>query len=485
MNKKNIRPKSEGLIKHISQPLNVKHGLHISKASVEETSVRIGHQAASPPAPCPGNKDDVDQITFQEHVISRVLREEIIPALRFEISDIVEEKIKNVHNEHVTTTEHYHCKSCTCDELTQPQIPAQKLEDSPKPCASIFLEQSHILNDARKENISTVTGIELTGEKREQFKKKCFSNPIYNHKGQILLIHTEHGTKLVKYGSTEPNLKDDALNCQGKPLTESDERECLANALQCHIHELVDSIVFKDSELPDALLVDNCLTEDECANVRKISDRKDQIRVLLCLIKGRDFHILKKFVNHVRSHNEQVANSIEIKFEQNKREGKRCTKCALCQLTSHVNLKYIVDDLWKSGLINDGLFSMIVQTDKPAGAQTDLWNEVIDSFNTFSVQSPADVSHTLINALTKKQHYSQIAKGVRWMICTHKKLVCGCKLRDKYIPERLFSSIVSSFSPQSSETDILIGLNDDACSSIHSTESDNPQNEIKKDGQVC
>jgi hypothetical protein len=63
MNKKNIRPKSEGLIKHISQPLNVKHGLHISKASVEETSVRIGHQAASPPAPCPGNKDDVDQIT--------------------------------------------------------------------------------------------------------------------------------------------------------------------------------------------------------------------------------------------------------------------------------------------------------------------------------------------------------------------------------------------------------------------------------------
>jgi hypothetical protein len=243
--------------------------------------------------------------------------------------------------------------------------------------------------------------------------------------------------------------------------------------------------VFNDSELPDALLEDNCLTEDECANVRKVSDRKNQVRVLLCLIKGRDFHVLKKFVNLVRSHNEQVANSIEIKFEQNKREGIRCTKCALCQLTSHVNLKYIVDDLWKSGLIDDGLFSMIVQTDKPAGAQTDLWNEVIDSFNTFSVQRPADVSHTLINALTKKQHYNQIAKGVRWMICTHKKLVCGCKLRDKYIPERLFSSIVSSFSPQSSETDILIGLNDDACSSIHSTESDNPQNEIKKDGQVC
>ncbi|XP_060580225.1 uncharacterized protein LOC132737011 [Ruditapes philippinarum] len=127
---------------------------------------------------------------------------------------------------------------------------------------------------------------------------------------------------------------------------------------------------------------------------------------------------------------------------------------------------------------------MIVQTGKPAGAQTDLWNEVIDSFNTFSVLSPADVSHTLINALTKKQHYNLLAKGVEWMICTHKKLVCGCQLRYKYIPERLFSSIISSFSPQSSETDIFIGLNDDASSSIHSTESDNPQNEIKKDGQV-
>lgn len=272
-------------------------------------------------------------------------------------------------------------------------------------------------------------------------------------------------------------------------MLKSDERECLASALQSHIHELVGGIVLPGNELLDDLLEDNCLTEEECASVRKIPDDKDKVRVILCLIKGRDFEIIQRFIGHVRTHKEAIADSIELKFEQNKKEGKRGTKCVLCQLTSQVNLKYIADDLWKSGLINDGLYSMIAQTDKPAGVQAGLWNAVITSLNKYSVQSPVDVSRTLADALRNRHHYEHLAKRVEWVIYTNKKLVCICKIRHKHVKRRQYSSLISSVSTMSSVSDVEIDPNCDKRLSSQSIDPVNPQELVsmatKEDGKVC
>ena len=233
----------------------------------------------------------------------------------------------------------------------------------------------------------------------------------------------------------------------------SDERKCLADALQWHVEELIDSIVFKDSELPDDLLGDSCLTDAECSSLRETHDRKDQVRVLVSIIKGRDFEVLMRFLKHIKTQNASVASSIMDKFEQNKSNGVRCSECALCNLTSNVNLKYIADRLWKHNLIEGGLFNWIVQSDRPTGVQGELWRGVIVSLNVQCKMSRSYVSGILSTALTRNNHYGHVAKGVERMISTHGELFCQCQVRPNIRPVESFLSLQSSRSPLSSEFD--------------------------------
>ncbi|XP_053376857.1 uncharacterized protein LOC123529744 [Mercenaria mercenaria] len=239
-----------------------------------------------------------------------------------------------------------------------------------------------------------------------------------------------------------------------RPLSKLDKRECLATALQWHIEELVDGIVFKDSELPDSLLADGCLTEDECADVRKQLDRKDQVRFLLSIIKGRDFDVLKRFLKHLKSHNPTVAKSIDETFKQNKKRGMKSSKCALCKLFQ-VNIEYVVDILWKNNLIDDSLYNLIVRTDKPNVDPSYLWNCVIESLNKCCDKDSSHVRRIIGNALTKKHHYHHIAKSIEWMINTDRALRCRCSLRHNYDNTFLsLGSLVSSRSPKSSESEL-------------------------------
>ncbi|XP_045165337.2 uncharacterized protein LOC123529179 [Mercenaria mercenaria] len=521
--KKNVGLKAEGQaqIKHISEPFDFKHDLHIGHEDNEERRVGIDDRPVSPPAPCPGNKDKLGIPLMSDANISQVIKEDIIPVLRSEIEDIIEEKIRKILHEHNDESETRHCKTCRCacagterpkheDTFSNPG--SDIFSRNPEPCTAIFVEDSDIIKTTTGFRMIAATDIQVIEGERKFLKS--FSNPVYHHKGQTLLIQTRHGAKLVKCGSCdihhvndESSTRDDisvssrantstvlgksnqppalksnqTYNIKGRRLSKSDERECLANALQWHIKELVDGIVFKDSELPDDLLADGCITEDECADLRTKLDRKDQVRVLLSLVKGRDFDVLKKFLKHLRSHNETVATSVEEKFEQNKKDGKRCSKCAVCRLISQVNLKYIVDDLWRNSLIDDGLFNLIVQTEKPAGAQDELWYGVIYSLNNYCVQCPSDVRHTLGNALRKKHHYNHLAQVVEWTMYTNGELKCRCELQNKIVPFEIFSSMVSSMSPRSSVSEFETDSQSDVSHMNEQTENTKePEQDVTK-----
>ncbi|XP_045166923.2 uncharacterized protein LOC123530234 [Mercenaria mercenaria] len=489
--KRNVRPKNDGQVKNISLPFDFRHDLHIGQEEYDER--RVDDRPVSPPAPCPGSKDSSGEGSLPGPSISQIIKEDVIPALRSEIGDIVEEKIRKILNENeVRRCET--CKTCPCagkeirniEESSYDAEPDYNSNANRVACSTVLSEDSDIQNSQTGMKVIAVSDIQdIEGE---QNFRKSFSNPMYHKKTQTFLIQTQHGTKLVKYGSdlqlvhNEQSTKEkssesvlsrsntlpaaanriqslkqsEKLNHKARrPLSKSDERECLANALQWHIEELVGGIVFKDSELPDDLLVDGCLTEDECARVRKKLDRKDQVRALLSIIKGRDLDVLERFLEHLRSQNENVAKSIERKFEQNKQDGMKCSECALCNLTSNVNLKYIADNLWKNCLIDIGLFNWIIETDRPAGVQGDLWHGVISSLNKHCEQSPSQVRRILGNALTKNHHYHHLAQGVVWMINTNRALVCRCELQHNIMPAGSFLSLQSSRSPQSSESEIV------------------------------
>jgi hypothetical protein len=224
--------------------------------------------------------------------------------------------------------------------------------------------------------------------------------------------------------------------------------------------------VFKDSELPDNLLADSCLTDEECADLRKTLDCKDQVRILTSIIKGRDLNVLLRFLKQVKSQNEHVARSIEEKFEYNKRNGVRCSECALCNLTSNVNAKYIADRLWKNKLIDSGLYNWVVQSDKPTGVQGEMWRGIIKSLNSHCERHRTYVSQILSSALTKNNHYHHVAEGLEKMINMKGEIYCYCEIRLNTVCGGSFTSLQTSKSPQSSKPECVTDTQSDLVSSL-------------------
>ncbi|XP_060593921.1 uncharacterized protein LOC132748349 [Ruditapes philippinarum] len=233
-----------------------------------------------------------------------------------------------------------------------------------------------------------------------------------------------------------------------------DERECLANAIQFHIEDLIDGVIFRDSELPDCLLADGCLTEDECSSVRRIRDRKDQIRILVSLINGRDVYVLRGFLKRIKGHNQHVAVKIQEKFEDNKRKGLGQKLCFLCQLKNNFNVKHIADSLWAIQVIDKGVYNTIIFSDLPTGAQETLWCKVFHSLNYLDHQQAELAHQTIMKALTRQNLFTYLADGINDMLMkNHGRLSCSCeqnsllRRRHNFLAE---STSDESFLPRSS-----------------------------------
>ncbi|XP_045166806.1 uncharacterized protein LOC123530152 [Mercenaria mercenaria] len=392
-----IRLKSE--MKDISAPYNFEHHYHVGPEDYGEKVINTDVQTISHRPPNPDTKDRPRGPTITNESLLQTIKKERTPTVSSEIGDIVEERMRKVLSEQNWIHEIGHCSHCLSVE-------------TPKD------EQVMPLHTQQDVKLNTCTKIPVP-TKRNQFSSS-----------QQNRMHRQGGS--VKF----------------------DERECLADALKYHIDELVEGVVFKDSELPDALLQDGCITDDECARVRNKLDRKDQVRVLVSVLKGRDLDVLQKFLKRLRSQNHNLVKSIEEKFESNKKSELKGAKCALCKLTSQVHLKYIVDNLWKNGLIDDVLHYSVVDIDTPLCYQDGLWKSVIDSLNNCCVRNPSDVCNKIVDALTKKQHYKHIAEGIKEIIKNKGTLVCVCRLHFINVSTLSLSSRVSSCSPYASDSEI-------------------------------
>ncbi|XP_060598458.1 uncharacterized protein LOC132752181 [Ruditapes philippinarum] len=457
--KKNVRPKNETENLDISEPFAFKHDLHISQEVYQER--RVEDLNVFPQSPFLGRKENLREDFSMNSSISQVIETEVIPAIRSEIGDIVEKKIRFIFNKHNINSGTHHCQLCLCHE--KKVIDEEEVQIEIKETKNAAVKKK-TTSDEIQEDFDNTLVKSITKNKNQNHEKqlkdiKSFTSTPNSKESHDILRHFQHGEKLVKYGSdiqldhdkhtekekaqgfkrtqtlpvsayrTNLNRQHELLSHTGKALSKSDERKCLADALQWHVEELIDGIVFKDSELPDDLLADSCLTDEECADLRKTLDRKDQVRVLTSIIKGRDLKVLLRFLKHIKSQNEPVARSIEEKFEHNKKTGVRCSECALCNLTSNVNAKYIADRLWKYNLIDSGLYNWIVQSDKPTGVQGEMWRGIINSLNFHCKKHRSDVCQILSSALTKNNHYHHVAKGLERMINIEGEMDCYCAIR--------------------------------------------------------
>ena len=242
------------------------------------------------------------------------------------------------------------------------------------------------------------------------------------------------------------------LFLSARRLSRDDERECLSQALQSNIVDLVDRLQFNYSALPDQLISSGHMTEDECKMLRNdITSRKDQVRYLVSRTKCRDLKDIQRFVELIETEVPDVVAKIRQQFDENKRNNVKCTTCALCQCSNNVDIKDIVDMLWSVRVISDGFYNEVIACSKPRGSQELLWKSLIEICNSKQTKEKRKIYDILFEFIGKKGNFDFIVKPLRGMLEKDGRLECHCHFSLKAsLSDRGSYGVLSSCSPRSS-----------------------------------
>lgn len=240
-----------------------------------------------------------------------------------------------------------------------------------------------------------------------------------------------------------------------KVLKRHENALCLAKAVQKHMVSLVDKMPFNESSIPDELIAEGCITEDECKRVREKKERKEQVRKVVLLIRGRSFPVLKKFLNILeREHNcPTVVAAIWDSFEELDKTNCISQKCCgVCSLKTHVDIRYVIDKLWEEEAISDILYEQMSEVTELKGSQSNSWDTLLHECTT---KNTIDI---LISALNTKGHYSHIAKELRTQIKLGSGTQCACLYQEFKSPGRESPDSASSCLPYSSYSNSVSSL---------------------------
>lgn len=238
-------------------------------------------------------------------------------------------------------------------------------------------------------------------------------------------------------------------------MSSADKRECLARALQANIVYMVDNLLFTESNLPELLISNGQITEDECRQIRSIKSRKDQIRYLINRTKGRDIKDIKKVIELIGRQIPDVVDKIYKQFEENKNNHVRCTTCALCQCYTVIDIKDVIDYIWSKQAISDGFYNEVILNNAPRGCQTDLWKKLIDALNKLKGETRKEMYDSLFSAIMARGRFDFLVNQMQRSLDQCNGLECKCFSAKAILPlssdlTDSESSSTSSFSARSS-----------------------------------
>ncbi|XP_045191331.2 uncharacterized protein LOC123548167 [Mercenaria mercenaria] len=180
----------------------------------------------------------------------------------------------------------------------------------------------------------------------------------------------------------------------------------LAKAIQASVMNLVEELPFNESEIPDLLIQEGCITEDECKQIREKTDRKTQVRKLIVLIKGRSYETMKIFLDSIKHFCRETVENIWKQYNELMKGNTRGHKCPTCELKENVDIKYVIDYLYAKDVLKTHLFDEISDSNNKVGDQNHLWEKVLQAC------IGSNFKH-LVDSLEVKGRYSHIAKSLK------------------------------------------------------------------------
>ncbi|XP_052809976.1 uncharacterized protein LOC128238279 [Mya arenaria] len=204
-------------------------------------------------------------------------------------------------------------------------------------------------------------------------------------------IHQLGGNKEIKTGltksasfndpSTKPlkkpvrNVVSDPLPKDAKKKYEQFQRECLSKAIQWNMADIIAGCkAHKKIELPE------WVTPDDVRRINYNNRRKNNnLRKFLCLLVKQDYdrmwNWLCTYKELPQNIQEKVSRTFREFFDIDPIKSKLC--CLRCRLVANTCVTKVADQLWSADILSDGLYIQLIDTDKKAGDQQNLWEQVI------------------------------------------------------------------------------------------------------------
>lgn len=237
-----------------------------------------------------------------------------------------------------------------------------------------------------------------------------------------------------------------ASKCQKQFCIFSGVPEYLSKAIQKNVVALVTNMPFNESYIPDELIAEGCITEDECKLAREKKERKDQVRKIVTLIRGRSFPAMEKFLKVIgkESNCPTIVMNIWKHYEELNQtnligEG----RCCVCKVKADVDVRYVMDYLWQENAISSSLYEQLCDAKEVKGHQGHLWDNVLK-------QCHENQRLDKLNfALECKGHYPHIADDFRTQVRLGLSVMeCAC-VRQTIFEETLSIDSLTSRDPQS------------------------------------
>ncbi|XP_052809975.1 uncharacterized protein LOC128238278 [Mya arenaria] len=204
-------------------------------------------------------------------------------------------------------------------------------------------------------------------------------------------IHQLGGNKEIKTGltksasfndpSTKPlkkpvrNVVSDPLPKDAKEKYEQFQRECLSKAIQWNMCGIIESCkAHKKITLPEWIKPDDA-RRINYNNRRK----KNNLRKFLCLLVEQDFDIMQNWLCTYEELSQDIQENVWRTFGEffylDPIKTKLC--CLRCRLVANTCVTNAADQLKSADILSDELYNQVIDTDKKAGCQENLWAQVI------------------------------------------------------------------------------------------------------------
>ena len=193
-----------------------------------------------------------------------------------------------------------------------------------------------------------------------------------------------------------------------------------------NVADLLASMCDKHGEFIEAIHNEGLILREEHDACLNIPDGKGRMRYVLTLVKGRDAGVIKDFYAEIRKHNVKLYSQLMESFTRNASAGVVNVNCAFCRLVSQVSVRYVVDSLWASDILDDGLYTVASTTDTPIGAQDFIWRRIIQNIDMCYQKDPESTITAVKAALVRHKHYSHLAELIEEAFDANGCLKCQC-----------------------------------------------------------